>query len=408
MRSFLLVALATGFLGATVAGAPQQDEPPDINFQFKVNQAIDKGIAHLKGKRTGSYHQDIENGNELILLTYLHADVPDTDADFQELLKYTLESRLEKTYKVALTAMCFEEYERVKYQWRIHQCAQFLADNISNQGKTRYGQPTIFAEDVKPVPTGERKAVKTTTKREEGVSPYEPARRKKPLVTNIIQVKQKRPGPGDYDHSNMQYSALGLRACHDAGIRFEPQLIQLVDEHWRKQQSNDQDARVDVLHLDPPQRGRRSGPGSTKATMAVRVAPQGWGYQGSGDCRGSMTAGAVGALCIIDYILGKDWREDKDVLEGLQWINKNFTVTENPKLGSKWYYYYMYGLERAGMLFGTEIIGDHRWYREGAEQLLQDQKANGGWGSVTDTCFAILFLKRATRRLDVATQAVRR
>jgi hypothetical protein len=119
-----------------------------------------------------------------------------------------------------------------------------------------------------------------------------------------------------------------------------------------------------------------------------------------------MTAGAVGALCIIDYMLGKDWREDKDVLQGMQWINKHFSVTENPELGDKWYYYYMYGLERAGMLFGTETLGNHRWYREGAEQLIKDQKANGSWGNgVVDTCFAILFLKRATRRLDVATRA---
>ena len=113
-----------------------------------------------------------------------------------------------------------------------------------------------------------------------------------------------------------------------------------------------------------------------------------------------MTVGAVGAICIFDYMLGKNWRNDKDVLEGMQWINKNFEVTDNPGRHGKWHYYYLYGLERAGMLFGTERIGDHMWYRTGAEYLLKEQSGGGAWnGSAIDTCFAILFLRRATRSL---------
>src|SRR5687768_12818637 len=87
-----------------------QAEPPDINFQFKVDQAIDKGVGFLKGKRTGSFHQDIVNGNELILLTLIHAGAPDRypelKADFDALLDEMLKAKLEKTYKVALQAMC--------------------------------------------------------------------------------------------------------------------------------------------------------------------------------------------------------------------------------------------------------------------------------------------------------------
>ena len=67
----------------------------------------------------------------------------------------------------------------------------------------------------------------------------------------------------------------------------------------------------------------------------------------------------------------------------------------------------MYALERVGMLYGTEIMMTHEWYPEGAKQLIDDQKG-GSWGDGTrDTCFAILFLKRATRPLDVATEGAR-
>ena len=148
-RKTLLSLLPAGWF---LTAPPLQDQPPDIAFQDRVNRAIDKGAASLKGKRTGSYHQEIENGNELILLTLLHAGVPESDPDVQELLKYVLESRLEKTYKVALTAMCLEELDRVKYQGRIHQCAQFLADNVSPKGLPRYGAPTIHVETSLPCP----------------------------------------------------------------------------------------------------------------------------------------------------------------------------------------------------------------------------------------------------------------
>jgi hypothetical protein len=53
-----------------------------------------------------------------------------------------------------------------------------------------------------------------------------------------------------------------------------------------------------------------------------------------------------------------------------------------------------------------EKIGEHDWYQEGAEYLLKNQQRDGIWnqatddrfgeGAVVDTCFAILFLKKAT------------
>jgi hypothetical protein len=68
----------------------------------------------------------------------------------------------------------------------------------------------------------------------------------------------------------------------------------------------------------------------------------------------------------------------------------------------------MYALERAGMLYNTELFGGHNWYLEGARFLVDHQNANGSWGhhegdkkdeDTWDTCFAILFLKKATRAI---------
>jgi hypothetical protein len=132
-----------------------------------------------------------------------------------------------------------------------------------------------------------------------------------------------------------------------------------------------------------------------------------------------MTAGAVGALAIYDTLLGEDWRKDAGVASGLSWLARNFSVTGNPgppseewaKNDTKWcHYYYLYALERAGVLCRTEWFGRRGWYAEGANVLLASQGKDGSWnGNPTDTCFAILFLKRVTRPLeDVASQDERR
>jgi hypothetical protein len=61
------------------------------------------------------------------------------------------------------------------------------------------------------------------------------------------------------------------------------------------------------------------------------------------------------------------------------------------------FYYYLYGIERVGAFFDTELIGDHPWYRDGAERLLARRSGNGSWeGNEKDTCFALLFLRRAS------------
>jgi hypothetical protein len=75
------------------------------------------------------------------------------------------------------------------------------------------------------------------------------------------------------------------------------------------------------------------------------------------------------------------------------------------------HYYFLYGLERVGVLAGTEFLGEHEWYPVGARYLLREQKGDGSWASVKsppnghpadymDTCYAILFLRRATLPLQ--------
>jgi hypothetical protein len=77
--------------------------------------------------------------------------------------------------------------------------------------------------------------------------------------------------------------------------------------------------------------------------------------------------------------------------------------------------YFLWTLERVGVLYNLRQIDGKDWYRWGAESLVEVQKADGSWreggypGSMpayemasVDTCFALLFLKRANLVQDLS------
>jgi hypothetical protein len=97
-------------------------------------------------------------------------------------------------------------------------------------------------------------------------------------------------------------------------------------------------------------------------------------------------------------------RVDAAIDSGSEWLGVHFAVDRNPGHG-RWHFYYLYGLERAGILCDVEKMGTHSWYPEGAAYLVRRQNASGSWDArgarrgdagITDTCFALLFLKRGT------------
>jgi hypothetical protein len=385
--------LVTALFAVLAAPLPQAGKkPPPAVDQAKVDAAIKKGVVYLKSQ-LGKYGRlNSRRSEELILWTLVHAGVAENDPDFQALLKTVLETPLEWTYNVSLQAMILEEIDRVKYQPRIWQCAQFLVDNQCRNGQWSYGEPAPAAEQT---PTAGKSTATGSKSKPKEYDPSVPrTQRQKPKVVRKLPVKKTRDGKETGDNSNSQYAALGMRACHDAGILLPAEVVQVAEKWWRDSQNE----------------GDKSG-GYPSA---------GWSYLKKNDpgSYGSMTAGAVGGLTIYIYIQNRPWMRDKEVLSGLEWMARNFSVTANPKVpegdgGGQggWLYYYLYAVERACIFYGTERLGGHEWYVEGAKMLLAAQREDGAWMSqgadhaIWDTCFAILFLRRATRPLiDVATE----
>jgi hypothetical protein len=199
---------------------------------------------------------------------------------------------------------------------------------------------------------------------------------------------------GELDLSNTQYAALGLRAAEQVGL-------EVPDRVWSRLLDGvlDHQDRIDKVDAVP----------GAKAVSGSRMPVAGFAYRRGNpkSPTGSMTVAGLATLEVCrqaldpgpDSALAKKITKAQDL--ALNWLARHFIVRGNPGRTGH-HHYYLYGLERAGSLLGTETVGVHEWYWEGAEVLLEQQRENGSWVDEwgarpeTITCYALLFLKRAT------------
>jgi len=189
---------------------------------------------------------------------------------------------------------------------------------------------------------------------------------------------RRRVGRGD--NSNTQFALLGLHEAANASATV-PKSV------WRK---------------------------SIRHFINTQNPDGGWGYSANGGSYGSMTAAAIASLYIGGQRLnvaanpvfrngaypncGK-YAQNLPLAKGLAWMIRNFSVQRNPGRNS-WYYYYMYALERVGMISGMRAFGRYDWYRLGAAELVGKQDNMGSWGrgqQIYDTAFGLLFLAKGNR-----------
>ncbi|HTF87735.1 MAG TPA: hypothetical protein VK843_04955 [Planctomycetota bacterium] len=191
------------------------------------------------------------------------------------------------------------------------------------------------------------------------------------------------PEGDEPDLSNTQYATLGLMAAAKSGVK-------IPAKAWR-------DLISQVLHY--------------------QGKPGGFGYHVVDAPRptGSMTAAGVSVVAIAkDQLTDGNAKTlqgggvfEQSLEAGSRWLAAHFTITGSPPndpkaaLDGHWGPYYLYGVERACTLLGVEKLGGSDWYWEGASWFLDIQGGQGDFPSAygesePNTCFALLFLSRAT------------
>ncbi len=369
-RLFVAAALLLAAVGIWRLGRPAAEPAPvpapapvagRVPPAPEVRAAMDRAVAWLRTAKLPEceWNKPLPS-DELVLLALHKAGVPADDAGFQALLGKTLAAKLQRTYSVSLQAELLASLDPVKHRARLAECAQFLVDNQCLNGQWSYGTPG-------------------------GV----------PAADGII--RKSREGPVSGNNSCTLFAAHGLRACAAAGLKIPQETLERAARSWRDTQRPEPGG--------PP--GRERG---------------GWCYTREEHPHrpyGSMSAGGLGALVVLDRMLGADWRKDAAAAAGLNWLDAHFTVFENhgpvEELMAKEmssdtpnpmteYYYYLWQVERAATACGLSKIAGRDWYADGVAELLHNQDKNGSWYGgakrcqrVYDTCYALLFLSRATR-----------
>ncbi|MFV1958489.1 MAG: hypothetical protein ACC662_03645 [Planctomycetota bacterium] len=423
LRGFLVLAVALLLLGGTGLGPARGGEGEarvDAALQARINKAVERGATWLAGRqRPGGNYPGF--GDDL---------PPDTinpmDLGLNALVVQTLARCGRKADDPAIRRglqWCRSRYSKGEEHLRVYSAATLilalLAVHAPEAGqdvrikRDRYGNP-VPPKRIKPckVPTSDRHWIKD-------------------LVAFLVRTQVKPSGgwrypgnpdgsvEGETDLSNTQYALLALDAAARCGFRVPAETWRLAGEYVLREQEEEG---IEVpLYIE----NEAYEPGAQGAERFVEVGKtqaRGWCYlPGRNElATGSMTCAGLTCLAVVKERL---WaakkldpafsrRLDRGMIDGIGWLGDHFTVQDNPDPPNQWHYYYLYGLERTGAKTGLRWIGRHDWYREGAEHLLAAQTKEGGWqeaeaagkpadsteSAITQTCFALLFLERATRK----------
>ncbi len=345
-----LPVLLAGVLSVTALLPPGEAFGQNVTSD-QVKEAVRKGLANIRRQQqnggTWRDHGGHKGGvTALALLAMLNAGVPPEDPDVARGLAALAKVENAKTYVVSLKAQAFAAaYEAAAgdnpdletYHQQVLAAADWLAKAQNDNGMWGYGNPSDR-------------------------------------------------GSGRGDNSNTQFALLGLHEAARLHARPPHKDVEIPKEVWERSRG----------HFENTQTGDGA-----------------WGYRGKSGVRGSMTVAAIASLYICGLRLHEGgphefvdgaypdcgrYTQNVVLAKGLEWMAKHFTVTSNPGSGNTWHHYYLYGMERVGMVSGKRNFGLHDWYREGSAHLVATQGLDGNWGNqLFKTCFSVLFLAKGNR-----------
>jgi len=342
-----LVALAIGVCQVPRTPAADRKQEPLVK---KVEKAIERAKAFIKSKaKDGNWESDIygvpRKGGPTCLATLalLTAGVPPDDPLIEKALTYIRSLEPDQTYTVGLQTMVLAHAGNLK------------ADRIQIDKNVRW------MLDARVYDGGQL----------QGWSYH------------------KNDGSAR-NNSNTQYVLLGLHEALQAGATIDKRDLQEIRDFYVRTQTKDGGW---GYHPDPRE----------PATLTMTTA----GLCGLIITGMDLNAGREKPLGNGTWKDCGVYKESEEVKRALNWLAQHLPgpkdFTQVRFANQIVLYYYLYGLERAGRLSGLRFIGNHDWYREGCEFLVdaQDPK-DGSWkglppfegSSLVNTCFGLLFLSK--------------
>lgn len=454
-RRLITGALCGALITALAGPAAAQNKELDKD---KVEAAIKKGVAFIKSKQNadgsfqGGYGAQYPVGpTAMATLTLIKAG-HGRDPAVQKAFAYLEKTPLTMTYGTGLLLMALE----ARYAPTPEQL---------DKGKSPY--TTVLRKRF-------RRALKVDKKLSLGAFNWLVKARNKPMWGYQGTQGGTVPGmpggmPGGavpmaganhWDHSNTQYALLGLGAGQRLGGKIKPDdLFEVLDQILAGQAKTGPKVKsffvpaadapfkdMEKLAKDVAKTRAKERKGKRGLTVervkefyetfeSHPMQARGWAYfpvgaqgkmtnnnhpglqaPGFYNDNNSMTCAGLAITIIIKSFLERHplyrkryaTKVDQSIRDGVAYLAHNWTLNDQGHP-----FYYLYGLERTGVLSGCHKFGEHDWYFEGGTKLLDIQKADGSWGRpnpmmpgmglgnaqpsvLPQTCFAVLFLKRAT------------
>jgi len=217
-----------------------------------------------------------------------------------------------------------------------------------------------------------------------------------------------------YDTSLQQYGLLGMWSACTMGLTLPPGSFGAAARHLLAVQCPPSGSAA--LRLTSYAQLRdAAGTEAPPAAREQRAQQRGHAYQDASEAPfGSMTAAGASGLLLARAGMAANGENDRAlasridaaIRDGQAWLADAFSVRVNPGFAERadhHWYYWLYCLERACELAGVARLQGRDWYYEGGLQLLSAQQPNGSFRAenagtllLDSTCFAVLFLAKAT------------
>jgi hypothetical protein len=395
--------------------------------QQKVNKAIGLGVAFLKKTQrpdgTWPFAGNKEDRQQLRNfavgfaalpgLTLLECGVKKDDPVIQKAAKfvrtYEQRHRIVLTYDISLAILFLDQLGDPQDEDLIRQLALRLVAGQTITGGWTYECPNLTE--------AESKALYSLLQKNRGVahSPLDlehvrqnklvlddgkevPERVKKLAVWRPDTVDNPANREKESDNSNTQFAILGLWAAkkHDLPLQ---RTLALIVKRFRKSQDPDEGSWGYLAN------GRETVKGVIHPTMTCAGL--------LGLAVGLGLANEAKAQGIKDNPARNPAAQDEAVQKALKHVARSIGDPQKP-----WQkvplidLYFVWSVERVAVIYNLPKIGDKDWYGWGAEMLVANQGADGSWHNgryvhqtpTINTCFALLFLKRANLAKDLTAK----
>jgi hypothetical protein len=365
-----------------------------------IVKAIQNGVNHIKSNaRDGSWGP--LGTTALHAWALLECEVPEDDPVIvkaaENIRRWSVGSTA--TYDISLTILFLDKLNDPADVPLIESLGVRLLEGQRASGGWTYECPKPDTEESRRLDTLVIKrdtALKTRTDVKDGprrtVNDLAPTVQARLVRLRILAEDPKHKA----DNSNTQFANLALWVAHRHGVPVADAIGRIALRYRLGQKA---DGGWDY-HSDPVK------PGTVREDKAKVIGAD--GSSATMTCAGLLGLMTARGLLAEQGGGGKkvwDFKNDPALKTGLICLSSVLHKPVNPRTKELPYvhgksYYFLWGLERICAGLNMPTLGRKDWYGWGADFLIANQQPDGSWKGEyasmdADTCFAMLFLKRA-------------